>query len=171
MSREAARRSIAALLAGHVLSRTGNIVGVFALPFIVLERGGGPVEVGVAAFTATAPILIGGPLGGALVDRLGALRSSAAADAVSAVTTALIPLLAATIGLPLPALLALVFVGGLLDAPGETARQVVLPQLATAAGIRLERAVGFLDATTRLSTLLGGPLAGVLVAALGGSKR
>ncbi len=162
-----ARSALAALLAGHVLARTGNVVAVFALPFIVLERGGGAVEVGLAAFAATAPIVLGGPLGGALVDRIGALRCSVVADAVSGVTVGLIPLLSATVGLPLPALLALVFVGGLLDSPGETARQVVLPQLAAAAGIRLERAVGFLDATTRLSVMLGGPLAGALVALLG----
>jgi MFS family permease len=165
--RSGARRAIALLLTGHVLSRTGNVVSVFALPFIVLEQGGGPIEVGVAAFSATVPILIGGPLGGAVVDRIGALRSSAIADAVSGATIALIPILALTVGLPFPALLALVFAGALLDAPGETARQVVLPQLAAAAGIRLERAVGFLDATTRLSGLLGGPLAGLLVALLG----
>jgi MFS family permease len=162
-----AQGALIALLAGHVLARTGNVVAVFALPFIVLERGGGAVEVGLAAFAATAPIVLGGPLGGALVDRIGALRCSVVADAVSGVTVALIPLLSATVGLPLPALLALVFVGGLLDSPGETARQVVLPQLAAAAGIRLERAVGFLDATTRLSVMLGGPMAGALVALLG----
>lgn len=159
--------ALAALLAGHVLARTGNVVAVFALPFIVLERGGGAVEVGLAAFAATAPIVLGGPLGGALVDRIGALRCSVVADAVSGITVGLIPLLSMTVGLPLPALLALVFLGGLLDSPGETARQVVLPQLAAAAGIRLERAVGFLDATTRLSVMLGGPLAGALVALLG----
>jgi len=162
-----ARSALAALLVGHVLARSGNVVAVFALPFIVLERGGGAVEVGLAAFAATAPIVLGGPLGGALVDRIGALRCSVVADAVSGITVGSIPLLAATVGLPLPALLTLVFLGGLLDSPGETARQVVLPQLAAAVGIRLERAVGFLDATTRLSVMLGGPLAGVLVALLG----
>jgi MFS family permease len=165
-----AHRALAALLAGHVLSRTGNVVGVFAVPFIVLERGGGPVQVGVAAAAATVPILLGGPLGGAVVDRVGALRTSAVADVASGASLALIPVLALTVGLPFWALLLLVFLGGLLDAPGETARSVVLPELARAAGIRLERAVGFLDATTRLSSLLGGPLAGVLVATLGGER-
>lgn len=166
MTRGRSDRALVLLLAGHVLSRTGNVVGLFTLPFLVLGRGGGPTEVGLAAFAATVPVLLGGPIGGAVVDRVGALRSSAVADAVSGATVALIPLLAALSALPLPALLALVFVGGLLDAPGETARRVVLPQIAEAAGIRLERGVGFLDATTRLSSLLGAPLAGVLVATI-----
>ena len=166
MSRREAHRTLGLLLTGHVLSRTGNVVGLFALPFLVLGRGGGPAEVGIAAFAATAPILLGGPLGGAVVDRVGALRSSAVADAVSGATIAMVPLLAALDALPFPVLLALVFLGGLLDAPGETARRVVLPQIAERAGIRLERAVGFLDSTSRLSTLLGAPLAGVLVAVI-----
>lgn len=161
------RRPLIALLGSHVLSRTGNVVTVFAVPFAVLDTGGGPVEVGIAAAASTAPVLIGGPFGGALVDRLGYVRSSVLSDVVSGVTLALIPLLASVQALPFAALLLIVFVSGLLDVPGETARRVLLPRLSQQAGIPLERSVGFLDATTRLSTMLGAPLAGVLISVLG----
>ncbi|MFZ4842943.1 MFS transporter [Mycetocola saprophilus] len=159
--------SLVALLCGHVLSRTGNVVALFAIPFSVLAGGGGPIQVGIAAFAATVPVVIGGPFGGVLVDRVGYVRASVVADLISGATIALIPILAATVGLPFPLLLVLVFLGGLLDTPGETARRVMLPQISEGAEIRLERSVGFLDASTRLSTLLGAPLAGVLVAGLG----
>jgi predicted MFS family arabinose efflux permease len=125
------------------------------------------VEVGTAAAAATAPVLLGGPLGGALVDRVGLVRSSVLSDAVSGTSLALIPLLTALDALPFPVLLTIVFVSGLLDVPGETARRVLLPRLSQTAGIPLERSVGFLDATTRLSTMLGAPLAGVMVSTLG----
>lgn len=162
-----ARLSLTALLAAHTVSRTGNVVTLFAIPFLVLETGGGPVQVGIAAAAATAPVVLGAPLGGVLVDRIGYLRSSVSSDVVSGVTIALIPVLAALTGLPFPALLALVFLGGLLDTPGETARRVLLPDLSTEARIPLERSVGFLDGATRTATLIGAPLAALLVASLG----
>lgn len=156
-----------ALLVSHTLSRTGNVVTIFVVPFAVLSAGGGPVHVGIAAAATTAPVVVGGPLGGALVDRIGHVRSSVLSDLVSGATLALIPLLASAGLLPFGALLALVFLGGLLDTPGETARRVLLPPLSDQARVPIERSIGFLDGTTRLSTLLGAPLAGILVASLG----
>ncbi|GAA4266913.1 MFS transporter [Frondihabitans peucedani] len=167
MTRRRAVGSLAALLTAHALSQTGNVVTLFAVPFAVLATGGGPVQVGVASFVATVPIVIGGPLGGVLVGRIGYKRSSILADVVNGAAIVLIPILAVTVGLPFWALLGLVFVGGLLDTPGQTARRVLVPDISGLAGVRLERSVGFIDAATRLSGLIGAPLAGILVAALG----
>lgn len=161
------RLALVALLGGHVLSRTGNVVAVFAVPFLVLSMGGSAIEVGVAAAAGTLPVVVAAPIGGMVIDRFGALRTSIVADIVSGATVALIPVLWAADGLSIPVLLTLLFVGGLLDAPGETARRVVLPELSSAAGVRMEQSVGFLDATTRMSSLLGAPLAGLLVAWIG----
>ncbi|WP_460772151.1 MFS transporter [Microbacterium sp. GXF7504] len=159
--------SLTALVVSHALSRTGNVVTVFAVPFTVLAQGGDAVQVGIAAAAATAPIVIGGPFGGVLVDRIGALRSSVAADLISGATIALIPI-TAMLGLSsFPLLVALVFLSGLLDAPGETARRIMVPGLSLEAGIPLERSVGFLDGATRASSLLGAPLAALLVATIG----
>jgi MFS family permease len=160
-------RSLTALLVAHTLSQTGNVVTLFAVPFAVLATGGGATQVGVAAFFATVPVVIGGPLGGVLVGRLGYKRSSIVADVVNGVTILAIPVLALSVGLPFWGLLALVFVSGLVDTPGQTARRVMVPDLSSGAGVRLERSVGFVDAATRLSTLLGAPIAGILVAVLG----
>lgn len=161
------RASLLALITAHTISRTGNVVTLFSIPFLVLETGGGPIQVGIAAAAATAPVVLGAPLGGVLVDRIGYLRSSVISDVISGTTIALIPLLAATTGLPFPALIALVFLSGLLDTPGETARRVLLPDLSAQARIPLERSVGFLDGSTRAATLIGAPLAALLVATLG----
>lgn len=155
------------LLAVQVVSRTGNVATTIAVPFVVLSRGGSATDVGIAAFAATVPIVLGGAFGGVLVERFGFVRSSVASDLVSAVTLLAIPLLAWTVGLPSWALLALVFLGGLFDTPGESGRRVLLPGLADAAGIPLERAVGHFEASVRFSVLLGAPAAGLLVGAVG----
>lgn len=165
--RRRALGSLAALLTAHTLSQTGNVVTLFAVPFAVLATGGGAAQVGVASFVATVPVVLGGPLGGVMVGRIGYKRASILADVVNGSAVVLVPVLAATVGLPFWGLLALVFVGGFLDTPGQTARRVLVPDLSAEAGVRLERSVGFVDAATRLSGLLGAPLAGLLVAAFG----
>jgi predicted MFS family arabinose efflux permease len=77
------------------------------------------------------------------------------------------PVLALTVGLPFWALLALVFVGGLLDSPGQVARRVMLPGLTERAGVRIERSVGLIDGSERFAKLIGASIAGLLVAAVG----
>lgn len=162
-----ARARLRALLAVQVVSRTGNVVTTVAVPFAVLARGGSATDVGIAAFASTVPIVLGGPFGGALVERVGFVRSSVASDLVSGATLLAMPILAWTVGLPFWALLALVFVSGLFDLPGESARRVLLPGFARSAGVPLERAVGHFEASQRLSVLIGAPLGGVLVATAG----
>ncbi|MCU0113612.1 MFS transporter [Curtobacterium poinsettiae] len=161
------RAQLRALLAVQVVSRIGNVVTTITVPFAVLARGGSATDVGVAAFMATVPIVLGGPFGGALVERVGFVRSSVASDLISGLTLLAMPVLAWTVGLPFWALLALVFVSGLFDTPGESARRVLLPGLATTAGVPLERAVGHFEASSRLSVLIGAPLGGTLVAVTG----
>ncbi|MET1053251.1 MAG: MFS transporter [Mycetocola sp.] len=166
-SRRRAVRALSALLAAHAISQTGNVVTAFAIPFYVLSVGGSGVEVGIAAFFATAPVVIGGPLGGVIVDRIGHRRAAITADVVSGITVLAIPTLALTVGLPFWALLALVFAAGLLDTPGQTARRVMLPGLTARAGIRIERSVGLLDGSDRFAKMIGASVAGLLVALIG----
>lgn len=159
--------SLSALLAAHAISQTGNVITAFAIPFYVLGLGGSGIEVGIAAFFSTAPIVVGGALGGVVVDRVGHRRAAIVADLISGVTVLCIPVLALTVGLPFWALLVLVFAGGLLDTPGQTARRVMLPRLTERAGIRLERSVGLLDGSERLARMIGATVAGLLVALMG----
>lgn len=161
------RGPLLGLLSAHAVSLTGNMLTLIALPLYVLAETGSPAATGLAGAFATAPVVLGGAFGGVLVDRIGYRRASVLADVVSGVTVAAVPLLHATVGLPFPALLALVFLSGLLDTPGQTARTALLPEAATAAGVPIERAIGWFEATERGARLLGAPLAGLLVSALG----
>ena len=167
LERRRAFGSLSVLLAAHAISQTGNVITTFAIPFYVLGLGGSGVEVGIAAFFSTVPIVVGGALGGVVVDRVGHRRAAIVADTISGVTVLAIPVLALTVGLPFWALLLLVFAGGLLDTPGQTARRVMLPRLTEQAGIPLERSVGLLDGSDRLARLIGATLAGLLVALMG----
>ncbi|MFV2113809.1 hypothetical protein ACFHW0_15925 [Micromonospora sp. LOL_025] len=111
------RAPLLGLLVGHAVSLTGNMLTLIALPLYVLAETDSLAATGLAGAFATAPVVLGGAFGGVLVDRIGYRRASVLADLVSGVTIAAVPLLHATVGLPFPALLALVFVSGLLDTP------------------------------------------------------
>lgn len=168
--RVAKKRNLSALiglLGAHAISQTGNVVTAFAVPFYVLGTGGSGTEVGLAAFFATAPIIIGGGFGGVFLDRVDRRRAAIVADLISGGAVLAVPLLALSVGLPFWGLLALVFLAGLLDTPGQTARRVMLPELGARADVPLERSVGFLDGSERLAKLVGASLAGLLVAMLG----
>jgi MFS family permease len=162
-----ARRPLVGLLVAHGVSLTGNVLTLIALPLYVLAQTGSPALTGLTGAVATLPVILGGALGGVFVDRLGYRRTSVVADLIGAVTIGAVPLIDQTVDLPLWALLALVFATGLLDTPGQVARNALLPEAATSAGVPLERAVGWFEAIERGARLVGAPLAGLLVAVVG----
>jgi predicted MFS family arabinose efflux permease len=98
---------------------------------------------------------------------LGYKRTSIIADIASGITTALIPLLYFTIGLEFWQLMVLVFLGALLDAPGSTARNALVPELAEMAQMPIERATSLIHIIERSARLVGAPLGGLLIALMG----
>lgn len=158
---------LAGLIAAHAVSLTGNMITLIALPLYALTELGSAATAGLVGAFATAPVVLGGFFGGALADRIGHRRASVAADVVSGAAIAVVPVLHHADRLPLGALLTLVFVAGVLDTPGQTARTALLPELASRAGVPVERAIGLFEAVERGARLIGAPVAGLLVAGLG----
>jgi MFS family permease len=164
------RLPLVALLAANAISLVGNRLTALAIPWFVLETTGSAARTGLVAFAGLFPTVLALLLGGALVDRLGFKRTSILADLASGLTVAAIPLLHATVGLAFWHLLVLTFLGALLDAPGGTARESLLPDLAATGRVPLERVNGASGTIQALAGLAGPPLAGLLVVALGPSN-
>ncbi|WP_243074185.1 MFS transporter [Microbacterium sp. SS28] len=161
------RTPLVALLAADGVSRAGNAITTVAIPLIALDIGGTPLAAAAAGVAATLPLVVGGLIGGVVVDRLGFRRASIAADAASGLTVLAVPLLASLDALPLWALLVLVFLSNLLDAPGSSARFSQLPELAELAGVDLPRAAAAQATVSRTAMMLGAALAGLLIATVG----
>lgn len=155
------------MLVAQVVSVAGNRMALLAIPWFVLQTTGSAALTGVAAAMNTIPVVLTGIFAGPVIERIGYRRTSIAADAASGVTILLIPTLSAAGLLSFPWLLALIFAGALLDAPGETARRALVPELAEAAGMALDRATSLQDTSFRLAQMLGAPVAGVLIAIIG----
>ncbi len=165
----ARRGPTVALLGASTISLIGNHLTFIALPWFVLQTTGSATKTGLTGFAVALPAFAAGILGGAVVDRLGFKRASVVADFVSGIGIGLIPLLYHTVGLAFWQLLALVFLGALLEIPGLTARRSLLPELAALGGLRLEQINAAFESIQGVSLLLGPPLAGVLIARLGAS--
>src|SRR5512143_2866547 len=124
------RQPLYALYAASVISVSGNVMAFIAIPWFVLQTTGSASQTGLTAAVTALPAIIAAFFGGVLVDRVGYKRTSVLADLASGIAIALIPLLYATTGLAFWQLLVLVFIGNLLDAPGQTARAALTPDLA-----------------------------------------
>ena len=158
------------LLLANLISMTGNVMALVVIPWFVLQTTGSATQTGITGFFNILPVVLAGLLSGVFVDRLGYKRASIIADIASSVTVALIPLLHFTIGLEFWQLLVLVFLGALLDTPGNTARAALIPELAELAGIDLEKAASYSQIVERSSRLIGAPLAGLLIGVMGSAN-
>lgn len=164
------RVPLGALLAAQAVSVTGNRIALLAIPWFVLQTTGDAGKTGIAAAMNTIPAIVAGLLAGPLIERAGYRTTSITADVASGATIAAIPALYLADLLSYPLLLVLVFLGALLDAPGETARRSLLPDLADHAGVSIDRATSLHETTYRTTQLIGAPLGGVLIATIGAAE-
>jgi MFS family permease len=154
------------LFAGQVLSLVGDRVMLVALPFAVLEAGGGLGAVGLVVAAELVPFLVFAIVGGVVADRGDRRRVLVASDVarlvVQAVGGALLLADAAT-PLTLGVLAALY---GTADAFFQPAFTGLLPQTVSHPG-QLQSANALRGLSFSVSSIAGPAVAGVLVGAIG----
>ncbi|ROQ32617.1 putative MFS family arabinose efflux permease [Streptomyces sp. PanSC19] len=161
------RTPLAGVLTANAVSVTGNSLTLIGVPWFALETTGSPGKAGLVAFFAAVPVVLAAVAGGPVLDRIGRRRVSITSDLVCGLALTAIPLLHQTGLLRFWMLCALMAVTGLFHAPGETARYVLVPDLAGRAGTSLTRAASLYDAVARGARMTGAAIAGLLVAFMG----
>ncbi|OKI20887.1 MFS transporter [Streptomyces sp. CB03911] len=161
------RRPLGTLLAANLVSITGNAFAGIGVPWFVLQTTGSASRAGLVAFCGMLPLAVSALAAGPLIDRIGRLRASVLSDLVCGTAIGLIPVLQGAGVLRFWQLCVLMAVNGLFQAPGETARQVLAPDLADHAGIPLARAMSLYTGASRGARLLGAAAAGVLITLFG----
>ena len=165
--RDGSTTPLRAMLAANLISQLGNQFSNIAIPWFVLETTGSAGKMGLVAAVGLIPLIIMGAVAGGMVERVGYRRMAIISDLASAGSVALIPLLYLAGSLPFWLLLVLVFAGAVLDAPGMTSRTSLYPDLATLAGMPLERANSFWMIAGRIAGMFGAPLAGATMVFIG----
>jgi MFS family permease len=161
------RRPFLTLMAASAVSQVGNMMTAVAVPWLVFEESGSATLVGLTgaaiAIGAVAPAVLGGPL----VDRFGARRTSVAGDLLNGAAVAAIALLQFLGVLEFWQLITLVFLLTSFTAQAETGRLALIPGLASRASMSLERSNATDRGIARAGQLVGPLLAGVLIPVIG----
>jgi MFS family permease len=152
--------------AADFASLLGNAAMALTLPWLVLARTGDAAATGLVAFATATPAFLAAVIGGTLIDRFGRRSITIVADVGSAASVTLLFLVDSAVGLTLGWFIVLGILGALFDVPGITARQALLPEVASAAGLTIERATGIRQALFGAAFLLGPLLAGLGLAVL-----
>lgn len=156
-------------MAATGIAYAGTAISEVAIPWLVLTTTGSASRTGVAAFAAAAPYVATLALAGPVIDRVGPRRASVAGNLVGALVTGLIPVCYAAGELSFGLIVALVAVAAAIRGVGDGATTVLVPDVARRAGIGMERAAGLSSGATQGGMLVGAPVAGILVASVGGA--
>jgi len=155
------------LVLANAVSLSGNVITTVAIPWLVLTTTGSAALTGIAVFAGVGGAAVGGLAAGRIVDAIGPARTSSAADLLSGLAVAPLPILLALGALEIWHVVLLAIVGTLADAAGSTARQSLVPAAADAGGYKRERANALFTSAEHIGYLLGAPIAGLLIAAFG----
>lgn len=159
--------SIVLLETTNLLSGMSNGVVTVAIPWLVLQLTGSVAAAGLVAAASALPGILASPLAGWAVDHFGRRIVSITSDVLSAISVAAIPLVAIATDLTLAWILALAMLGAVFDPAGYTARKALIPDVADASGMEINRLNGLHEGIFGLGWIVG-PVAGTLfIAALG----
>jgi MFS family permease len=149
---------------GQLVSVSGTWMQTVAQSFLVLDMTHSGTALGLTIGARFAPILILGPLGGLIADRMDNRRLLYVTQALSGGLALAFGLLISTHAIHLWSVFVLASLLGLVNVVDNPARQSIIPELV--ARDQLPNAVLLNSVTINLSRILGAALGGTLVAKL-----
>ena len=153
------------LQASAVSSSIAGSATFIAVPWLSLQVTGSSLMSAVVIAASAVPGLLLTTFVGGLVDRFGRRRMAYWIEALTALSTALLPIVALTVGMSLPALIVLVVLKAIFQPGGGSARKSLLPDAADRAGMSLDRANSINEALSSAGFAIGPALAASLIAA------
>lgn len=160
-------RPVRALLAAEVVSMTGSQMSALALPWFVLATSGSATRMGIVVTAELVSVAVFGIPGGHVAGRIGPRRSLLLTNALAGPLIVSVPLLHWAGWLSFPLLVGITFAFGIFWAPYFAAQRAALPELLGEDEALVGEANAFLQASQRVTLLLGPVLAGALIGVLG----
>jgi MFS family permease len=149
----------------QVLSASGTMTQVVALSWLILQLTHSGVDLGLLTTAALAPLLIGGPFSGTLVDRVQRRVLLMVTQSLYIALSVLMAVVTATGAVRVWMVFAVAFASGVVGAPDTAARQVYANDLA--GPDRLNSAVSLNEVVINASRVVGPALGGLLLATAG----
>jgi predicted MFS family arabinose efflux permease len=161
------QRSFRLLWLGDTASTLGDVVGFLALVWLVYTTAGSVRSLGIFVAVYTAPVLVGGPIAGAALDRFDKRKLLLADNLVRGALVALIPVLHVIGALEVWHLYAFAAVYGLLKMIPLAGVPSMIPDLVDESD--LAGANGLESISFFISSIAGAAIGGALIAAVGGA--
>ncbi len=150
---------------GLLISRIGDSLYTFALPWIAYKLTGSAIIMSSLFAIGVLPIVLFGPIVGVVVDRFDRRKLMWVADVGCIILVSLIPLLYNLSVLQLWHLYVVSFILAVLSMLFDVATITVIPQIA---GPSLTRANSAYQMVNQIASLAGPALAGIIIAIIGG---
>jgi MFS family permease len=149
-------------IGGQAVSLTGTWMQTIAQSWLVLQLTGSATAVGLVVALQTLPILLFGPYGGVVVDRLDKRRLMIALQSVMGVLALVLGVLTATGSVQLWHVYVLAFALGAVSSVENPARQTFVLELVGPDNLR--NAVSLNSVLVNVSRAVGPALAGIVIA-------
>jgi predicted MFS family arabinose efflux permease len=158
-------RDFALLWGGATISAIGDGMSFVALVWLLIERGGTPVDVGWLAAIHTAPVIVGGLASGVILDQFDPRRVLAADNTLRGIAMASVPIASVLGVLTTPHLFIVAAVYGLLFMTSAAGIPSLITRLIEGRDLTTANAMESLSFS--ISGLIGPGFAGLLIAFVG----
>ncbi len=148
---------------------SGSMVFI-AIPWIALEITGNSASAGLVVSLTAIPGLLLSPILGSVIDKLGRKNVASWSELLTVMTSLLIPIVAGLWELTLPALIVIGLLRALVGPGGSTARKSLVPDVAAAGKLTLDRANSIHEAIFALGFAIGPALATFCIASIGSAN-
>lgn len=144
---------------------------VFLLyPWMAIDLTNSATSAGLLVTLTSIPGLLMSPVIGSIIDKLGRRNSAIFSELAAAATAVAIPLVAAFGGLNLTALAIIGVVRAIVGSGGGIARKALIPDVATAGKLTLERANSIHESVFAAGFAIGPAVAAICIDAIGASN-
>jgi MFS family permease len=150
---------------GQIGSLVGTWMQSVALPWLVLQLGGSPLELGLVMAFLFGPSMVIAPLGGVLADRVDKRRTLLVVNSVAMVQASILFVLALTGAVEIWHVYALALLAGSASAVEMPVRQAFVAELVPRED--LVNAIALSSTSFNLSRVIGPAIAGATIAAFG----
>lgn len=145
----------------------GNVISDIAIPWFILEITNNPLYVSIVMAFKVLPLLTSSLIGGIFIDKFGYIKVSVYSDFVNFFAILLIPVLFTLDLMNIGVMLIMVFLSTFLDAPGRTAKEVMIAREITARNSENEKINGFDGVVENICDLVAPAVSGILISSLG----
>lgn len=167
------KRNLAPFILLQFASITSVISGsmVFiAIPWIALEITGTSTAAGLVVSLTAVPGLLLSPVIGSFIDKIGRRNAATWSEFLTVITSLLIPIFAGFWELTLTALIGIGILRAVVAPGGSTARKSLVPDVAAAGKMTLDRANSIHEAIFASGFAIGPALATFCIAAIGSAN-